>query len=237
MSAAEVRVFPTLEGASRALADEIARELAAAVEADGRGTLVLSGGGTPRRLHGLLAERDDIRWPRIHVFLGDERFVPVSSPDSNYGMARRNLLDNVPIPPENVHPWRTDLASPEEAALAMRAELERLFGSNAPPRFDVLLLGMGADGHTASLFPESSALAEKTHWTLPTLSPDEPRRRLTMTLPVLNAAHAAHFLVAGANKREALRCALGEPNAQCPASFVRPTDGSLTWWLDKEAVP
>ena len=238
MSGPDLRVFPSPEAACHALADEVARALSDAVDANGRATLVLSGGSTPRRLHELLAEREDIRWPRIHVLFGDERFVPHDSPTSNFGMARRSLLDDVPIPPANQHPWRTDLPTLEDAARAMRAELARLFGHDAPPRFDVLLLGIGADGHTASLFPDSRALAEGIRWTMPTLAPDEPRERLTMTLPVLNAAHAVHFLAAGAGKREALRSATNAPErGHCPASLIRPTDGTLTWWLDEEAAP
>lgn len=243
MSDPDLRVFPTREGASLALADAVAAGLERAVEERDRATLVLSGGSTPQRLHELLARRADIRWPRVHVFIGDERFVPHHSPHSNYGMADEALLDAVAIPPENVHPWRTDLPTPEDAALAMQAELEGFFGcsvvTGTPPRFDVLLLGMGPDGHTASLFPVSPALGVTNRWALPTLAPDEPRERITLTLPVLNAAREVHFLVAGADKREALRCAIGDPMQpeQCPAALVRPTDGTLSWWLDQEAAP
>lgn len=243
MSEPAARVFPTLEEASRALADEIARTLREAVAARSRATLVLSGGSTPRRLHEILAsEHADLPWRRIHVFWGDERFVPHDCAQSNYRMAHRTLLDRVPIPPENVHPWATELPTAEDAALEFQAELERFFGCSAvaegPPRFDVVLLGMGADGHIASLFPDSPALAVDNRWAIPTLAPDEPRERITMTLPVLNAARSVHFLVAGAEKREALRCGMGEPAQpqHCPASLVRPTDGTLTWWLDEEAA-
>lgn len=244
MSEADLRIFPTLEDASRALAARVAEALNEAVAERDRTTLVLSGGGTPRRLHENLARgHSDLPWARAHVLWGDERFVPPDSEDSNYRMARDTLLDNVPIPPENVHPWPTEMRDPEAAALAMQVALERLFDRSAlvddPPRFDVLLLGMGADGHTASLFPRSAALREQRRWAIPSEAPDEPRERLTFTLPVLNAAREVHFLVAGAHKRDALECALGEQKRpeRCPAALIAPTDGTLTWWLDKEVAP
>ena len=226
MREADLRVFPTLEDASHALAAEIAQALREAVCERDRATLVLSGGGTPRRLHELLAaEPGGLPWARVHVLWGDERFVPPDSEDSNYGMARETLLDHVAIPPENVHPWLTGMRAPEAAALAMQVTLERLSGRSAlvdgPPRFDVVLLGMGADGHTASLFPGSQALQERARWTIPSEAPDEPRERLTFTVPVLNAARAVHFLVSGASKREALQCVLSEQNQpDHPAALI-----------------
>ncbi|MGI5819322.1 MAG: 6-phosphogluconolactonase, partial [Armatimonadota bacterium] len=170
-------------------------------------------------------------------------FVPHDSANSNYRMARETLLDRVPIPTGNVHPWATDLPSPEDAALEMQAEIEQLFGCGAPgegpPRFDVVLLGMGEDGHTASLFPNSATLEVDRRWAVPSLAPDEPRERVTFTLPLLNAARAVHFLVAGAGKRETLRCVLQERvhPERCPAALIAPTDGTLTWWLDEEVAP
>ncbi len=242
MNEPQSRVFETLEEASRALAEAVAAQLREAVAANASATLALSGGSTPQRMHAILAEHE-VPWPRVHVFIGDERFVPADDPASNYGMARRTLLDAVPIPPENVHRWRTDLASPEDAALEMQGQLAEVFGcsiaTGTPPRFDVMLLGMGADGHTASLFPNSIALSIDSRWAVPTEAPDEPRERVTLTLPVLNASRAVHFLVSGADRREALRRAMGDPMQpeNCPASLVRPTDGTLTWWLDREAAP
>lgn len=243
MSEADLRVFPTLEDASRALAEEVARSVRAAVENRGRASLVLSGGSTPRRLHEILAnEHSGLPWPRTHVFWGDERFVPHDCDASNYRMARETLLDGVPVPPENMHPWDTRVSAPEAAALSMQVEIERFFGSSAlqggAPRFDVVLLGMGEDGHTASLFPRSPALRVESRWAVPSVAPEEPRERLTFTLPLLNAARAVHFLVAGASKREALKCALNEgaDPERCPASLIEPTEGALTWWLDEEAA-
>lgn len=244
MSEVHLRVFPTLEEASTALADQVAAELRDAIDQRGRATLVLSGGSTPRRLHEILAsEHADLPWERVHALWGDERFVPRDSEDSNYRMARETLLDHVPIPEENVHAWPTDMTDPESAALAMQVELERLFGCSAledsPPRLDVLLLGLGEDGHTASLFPNSPALRVDRRWAIPAMAPSEPRERVTFTLPVLNAAPSVHFLVAGASKRDAVQCALNETThpEDCPAALIDPQDGTLTWWLDEEAAP
>ncbi len=237
----DLRVFPALEQAGRALADEVARQLSRAVAQRGQATLALSGGGTPRPLHRALAAEDSgIPWSQVHVFWGDERFVPHDSEDSNFRMARETLLDDITIPDANLHPWRTEMSEPESAALAMQVEMERVFDcsvlEDGPPRFDVVLLGMGEDGHTASLFPRSPALRVEDRWAIPSEAPDEPRERLTMTLPVLNAARHAHFLVAGESKREALQCATDAPSPDCPASLVRPDDGTLAWWLDEEVA-
>jgi 6-phosphogluconolactonase len=242
MSEADLRVFPTLEEASASLAGAVARELRAAVAEREQASLALSGGSTPERLHEILAaEYANLPWEQVHVLWGDERFVPHDSEDSNYRMARETLLSGIEIPDANVHPWPTGMSDPDSAALAMQVTLERLFGCSAlqddPPRIDMLLLGMGGDGHTASLFPGSPALREDDRWAVPSTAPDEPRQRLTLTLPALNAARAVHFLVAGERKREAVECALGEPAERCPASLVAPEDGTLTWWLDEGAAP
>ncbi len=236
MSEPRMRIFATLEEASRALAAEIARALAGAVAERGRATIALAGGGTPRTCYeALAAEHSGLPWPRTHVSWGDERFARHDSPESNYRMARETLLEAVPIPPENVHPWATQMERPEQAAAAYEADLAALFGG-ALPRFDTMLLGLGEDGHTASLFPGSPALRIEDRWAVPSEAPAEPRRRLTLTLPVINNARAVHFLVAGAGKREAVRCARsgGHPE-RCPAALVRPKSGTLTWWLDNAA--
>ncbi|MFO8079484.1 MAG: 6-phosphogluconolactonase [Armatimonadota bacterium] len=239
MSDAQVRAFPTLEDASDALAAEVARELEDAVATHGRATMALSGGSTPRRLHEILASEHNLPWDRIHVFLGDERFVPPHSEDSNFRMACDTLLNHVRIPLHNVHAWETSMSHPDLAAITMQVELERIFevDEGELPRFDVMLLGLGEDGHTASLFPHSPALRVRERWAVPAKAPDKPRRRLSITLPVINASRHIHFLVAGGDKREALRCAMDDPSPDCPASLVRPDEGTLTWWLDEEVAP
>ncbi len=233
-----VRVLPNLEGAANALAATVATSIHEAAERRGRVTLVFSGGSTPRPLHRALAsDYEDLPWTATHVFLGDERHVPRDSPHSNYAMLSETLLDHVRIAPENVHPWATDLPRPEDTADAMELLLKEFFEGRLP-RFDVIILGIGDDGHTASLFPNSPALNVPDRLAVAARAPDEPRERMTLTLPVINNARAVHFLVAGAAKRHALQCAFGSPKGMqsCPASLVNPTDGSLTWWLDEEAA-
>lgn len=239
MTEARVHRFGSPADAARALAAEIARTILQAHAARGKVTVALAGGGTPRALHRILArEHRELPWSDTHIFWGDERFVPHASEQSNYRMARETLLDEIEIHERNLHPWGTDLLRPEEAALDMERELECHF-AGAEPRFDLIVLGVGADGHTASLFPASPALRITDRLVATAEAPDEPRQRLTFTLPVLNNARAVHFLVSGADKRAAVECALrpGQQPERCPASMVRPADGTLSWWLDEEAAP
>jgi 6-phosphogluconolactonase len=233
----DLRLFPTPQALVGALAEAIAAAAQASARASGAFTLCLAGGSTPRALFERLARdhRSDIPWAQTSVYWGDERYVPHSHPESNYRMARETLLDRVPILPSHIHPMPTFWPEPDRAARGYEATLTQRFGQH--PRFDLVLLGLGADGHTASLFPHSPALAECDRWVVPTLAPTEPRRRLTLTFPVLNSAAQVFFLVAGAEKAEALRCAL-TPTAQreqCPAAGVRPTAGDAVWWADAAA--
>lgn len=221
--------------AERAARWVLERSLAAAA----RCALVLSGGSTPRRLYERLAAppwRDRLPWPRLHLFWGDERFVPPEHPDSNFGMARQALLSRVPLPPGNLHPMPTD-GTPEQAAAAYEAELKAFYGAAsldpARPLFDATLLGLGPDGHTASLFPGNAALDEQRAWCVAVIGA-RPEPRLTLTLPVLNSSRAVAFLVEGAGKRDILRrIRRGE---DLPAQRVRPA-GELWWLIDKAAEP
>ncbi len=235
----DVRVFPDPARASRALAAELVEQIRIATEQQGRCTLVLSGGSTPRPLYERLATRyvDAIPWALLHVFWGDERYAPPASDESNLRMAREALLSRVPIPAANVHPMPTDHDDPEDAARAYEEMLRSFFGGEIP-RFDVVLLGLGADGHTASLFPGSSAVDEKDRWVAASKAPAAPRHRLTLTLPVLNRAARVHFIVVGERKAEVVRRILKEPPdaVRYPASAVRPTEDALTWWLDRAAA-
>ena len=237
--AASVRVFPTLDELSLHAAEAVVGTLHDAVRARGRCSLVLSGGGTPRPMYSLLAAnfRDRIPWRDVHVFWADERYVPAADRRSNYRMAREALLDHVPCPDENVHPMPTHFASPDAAARAYRAMLEAHFDA-AWPSFDLVCLGMGEDGHTASLFPGSPAVAEPEGSVMAVRAHADPPLRLTLTLPALTPARHIHVLVAGSEKSRALRRVLGrDPDpGRWPAAGIRATEGALTWWLDRAAA-
>jgi 6-phosphogluconolactonase len=234
----DFRVRPNLDVLSREVARAIQRRVEESLAVQEQCAVVLAGGQTPRRLYAELAGvyRDSLPWPRVHVFLSDERYVPWDDPRSNYRLVRESLLDHVPIPAGNVHPMRTDLPNAGDAALAHERVL-RAFFPDGRPRFDLMLLGMGADGHTASLFPGSAALREQARWVLAVLGPAEPRLRLTLTLPVLNGAAEVFFLVAGSEKAPALGQVLaGPPGADYPAAAVRPEGGRAVWWIDEAAA-
>ncbi|MBV9077611.1 MAG: 6-phosphogluconolactonase, partial [Methylobacteriaceae bacterium] len=202
--------------------------------------VALSGGSTPRALYAELALeplRSAVPWERVHWFWGDERFVPADHPDSNARMARAAFLDHVPAPPENIHPVPTDGASPAEAAGRYAAELARVYGADrldpGRPLFEIVLLGLGRDGHTASLFPGSPALAERERWAAAATSPDG-LARITLTYPALESARAVAFLVAGPDKADILRGVLSG-DSDAPAARLRPA-GSLTWFVDEAAL-
>jgi len=209
------------------------------VRGAGRCSLVLSGGNTPRTLYGLLASefRDQIPWADVHVFWGDERYVSPDDPDSNYRMAKETLLDHVPCPPGNIHPMPTHFRSADAAARDYEKTLRSCFGGEWP-HFDLSLLGLGEEGHTASLFPGSPALGELTRWVVAVETVADPPLRLTLTLPALTRAANIYVLVAGSNKASALHHVLSgvpDPNAY-PAAGVRTTEATLIWWVDREAM-
>jgi 6-phosphogluconolactonase len=234
----DVRVSSDADEMSLRAAQAIVRTITDAVRATGQCSLVLSGGSTPRTLYGLLASQfqTQIPWERVHLFWGDERYVPAGDPKSNYGMARHALLDHVACRAENVHPMLTGFASSDMAARDYEATLRKHFPGDWP-RFDLVLLGLGVDGHTASLFPQSSALRENTRWVLAARAPTAPPARLTLTLPALNRAAAVYFLVAGSDKADALdRVLAGSADANAyPAAGVRPEKGTVIWWVDRQA--
>ena len=234
----EVRVFSDVNELSLRAAQAAVRTITDAVSATGQCSLVLSGGSTPRTLYGLLASqfRTEIPWDRVHLFWGDERYVPSDAPDSNYRMVRESLLEHVPCPAANVHPMMTRVPTADLAAGDYEATLRKHCPGDWP-RFDLVLLGLGDDGHTASLFPGSPALSENTRWVVPAQAPVEPRTRLTLTFPALNRAAVAYFLVSGAKKADALDHVFAEhadPNLY-PAAGIRLEDGAVTWWMDRDA--
>lgn len=242
MTAPVVSVLPDADALAAAAAAYVAESSAAAVAARGRFTIALSGGSTPRKLYERLSAEPwsgQIAWDRWHVFWSDDRLVPADHADSNVGLAQRYLLSRVPIPASQVHPTPVAAGDPAAVAQAYEAELRSAFGL-APgewPRFDLILLGLGSDGHTASLFPDKPALQEQQRLVVATppgvLPP--PVDRVTFTFPVLNAARAVAFLAAGADKREPLKRVLAG-DTEPPAARVQPTDGELRWMLDTAAT-
>ncbi len=217
-----------------------------AIAARGRFAVALSGGSTPRDLYQLLATREfssQLDWSRVHLFWGDERSVPPDHPDSNFRMANEALISRVPIPSQNVHRIRSE-SKPEDAALEYEQTLHASVlngviseSKDALPRFDLILLGLGEDAHTASLFPRTPALQETTRWVTANYIEKLKMYRITLSPPILNAAENIVFLVAGADKAKAVFAVLRgayRPD-DFPAKLVQPTNGHAVWLLDQAA--
>lgn len=225
--------------------DELAKRAARwiadiAGAASGRIAISLSGGSTPRRLYGLLADppfRDAMPWDRIHWFWGDERFVPPDHPDSNFRMVREALLSRAPVPVANIHPVDTS-GAPADSARAYEATLKSYYGGDAldpaRPLFDIELLGLGPDGHTASLFPGTTVLTERQRWVAEVVGA-KPEARITLTYPPLESSRHTAFLVAGSDKRAPLARVLAG-DRELPAGRLHPA-GELVWFVDKAAFP
>jgi len=243
LSHAEVRVLPDSAVLSRAAADEFLRTARSAIESRARFTVALAGGSTPKAIFGLLAAdeaagRNKLPWDKVQVFFGDERHVPPGHPDSNYRMANEALLSKVPLPPANVHRIHAELGA-ARAATKYENELRSVFSARAGevPRFDLIMLGMGLDGHTASLFPGGAALKERVSLVSANWVEKFNSHRITFTYPLLNAAAEVMFVVGGADKADMLRNVLrGDPTGQTyPAQDVRPVSGRLLWLVDGAA--
>jgi len=235
---AEIRTYPDAASLARAAAEHFVTLATAAIAARGQFVVALSGGSTPRATYTLLASDEftaRVDWPRVYVLWGDERCVPPDHPESNYRMAREVLLDKIPIPAENVHRIRGELP-PDQAAMAYQAELEAVLGTGG--RFDLILLGMGEDGHAASLFPGTAALHEQTRWVVAHYVDKLSAWRVTLTPVAINAAAHVTFLISGAGKAERLQEVLDGPHQPdvLPAQIVRPTDGRLLWLADAAAA-
>ncbi|MGC9400096.1 MAG: 6-phosphogluconolactonase [Anaerolineae bacterium] len=237
---AERHIYPNTETLAEAVAQHLVT-LCQRTHSERRPcTLALAGGSTPRPAYEQLARprfSERIDWSRTHVFWGDERCVPPNDARSNYRMARETLLDHVPIPAENVHRLRGELP-PEEAAAQYEDELQAVFGDVRLPSFDLILLGLGEDGHTASLFPDTEALDVCDRRIVANYVPHLEAWRLTLTLPVINAAANVVFIVSGVRKRSILQRVLApEPETPpLPAQRVHPRDGRLIWLMDKGAA-
>ena len=240
----EVKIADDLEGISRLAAEEILQQVQKARLSKTLFTMVLSGGSTPGQLYTLLVDESFVRnrlpWERMHFFWGDERHVPPDHPESNYRMACDSLFDAAPVPPQNIH---RVCAEESDAAIAAEKYEQELFSffelaSGQLPRFDCILLGMGPDGHTASLFPGTSALHANQHLVVANWVEQFHTYRITMTVPVLNNADFIIFLVSGREKAEVLKKVLeGELRPELlPAQLIRPDNGRLLWLVDRAAA-
>jgi 6-phosphogluconolactonase len=242
-----VRTVASRDDLAAAAAEYLIETAAEAVRENGRCTVALSGGATPNGVYALLATkpyRSRVSWPAMHLFWGDERCVPPEDPRSNYRAAFELLLAHVPIPAANVHRMRGEI-DPSDGAAEYEAALRTHFatGSGAPrfapsERFDLVMLGVGTDGHTASLFPDSNALHETVRWVAPAYARVAETWRLTLTLPVINASAKVLFLLSGEDKRPIARRMLhaADDGAPLPAQRVVPVAGEVTWLLDAAAA-
>ena len=233
----QIAIYPDIDTLSHEAAQYIVRIASESIVTRGRFTIALSGGTTPRTLYGLLGSepyRSQIDWALVHIFWSDERCVPPDSPDSNYHMAHEVLLSRIPIPAQQVHRMPADQPDRYAASQAYAEEMQRTFGTNGIPSFDLIQLGMGPEGHTASLFPHQASLHEQQRLVIPVSVPKPPPDRLTFTPPVLNAARNVLFLVTGADKADALHAVLEGPYQpdEYPAQIVRPPHGEVLWMLD-----
>jgi 6-phosphogluconolactonase len=231
-----IEILPDPPALARHVAEWITQ---AALAARGPFRISLSGGSTPKTLYGLLASDEfgtRFPWPRVSWYWGDERFVPYNHPDSNYRMAREAMLAKAPVPSENIHPIPTD-GTPEDAAQRYERTLQKSYGAATldpqRPLFDVTLLGLGTDGHTASLLPGEPVLDERKRWAA-AVSRGRPEVRITMTYPVIESSRRVAFLVAGEEKAK-IFSAIRTGNSHVPAARVRPV-GELFWFVDQAAA-
>ncbi len=235
----EVQVLPTAQDAAMEAARRFVAFGQEAIAARGRYAAALAGGSTPAPLYLLLGQpawRDALPWEQVHLFWGDERCVPPDHPDSNYGLAWREWLSHADVPPANIHRVHCE-EDPERAAKRYEEELRAFFGEE--PAFDLVFLGVGEDGHTASIFPSTPAVMESRRWVMANHRLGDPTPRVTLTLPVLNAARHVVFLVTGARKAVVVCRILLDPTlhrSALPAARVRPWAGSVTWLLDEPAA-
>jgi 6-phosphogluconolactonase len=238
----EVRRLATPQDLFQAAADEVIHVATESIAQRGRFTIALSGGSTPKSLYALIAANasTSLPWDKVFFFFGDERHVPPTDAESNYRMASDSILSKIPVPPANV--YRFPAENPDAAAVADEYEktLQRFFdvAPGSFPRFDLILLGMGPDGHTASLFPETAALQEKSRLVVANWVEKMQTHRLTLTLPVLNEARYIAFLASGMEKAAALHEVLEgkAPGEKYPSKLVRPTNGKVIWFVDRAAA-
>lgn len=227
-------------GLARKGAEIFSRAAKESIEKRGRFAVAISGGSTPRSMHSMLGEEpfySDIPWDKTDIFWADERCVPNNHPDSNFGAAKKDFLDRVPIPKGHIHPLQGGL-SPEESALLYQQKLIKFFQRKEDefPLFDLIFLGIGTDGHTASLFPGQSALNEMKRWVVAVKGGNPDVNRLTLTFPVINRGKQIVFMISGKKKASVVKTALKGIQSGLPAQLVQPLKGKLIWLLDREAA-
>lgn len=237
----EIKIFPTIEELNRFAADEFVRLSREAIAASGRFTVALSGGSTPRKLYALLASdeyKNRIEWQKVHFFFGDERNVSPNDEESNFRMANEAMFSKLDVSAENIHRFQTELTDAKAIAARMENEVKTFFDlkENEFPRLDLFFLGMGDDGHTASLFPETAALTEDKKIVVENYVTKFDAFRLTFTFPAINNAKNIIFLIAGADKAEVLKEVLEGEEKKYPAQNINPPDGELLFLLDEKSA-
>jgi len=234
-----LHVFDKVDSLFTSIADFIVAKAAAAIAKEGRFSLVLSGGNSPKKLHELLAAdayRNKIEWSKVFFFFGDERYVPSTHQDSNFLMAKNTLFDPLNISKSQIFPINTSLP-PAGCAKAYEKDIQTFFG-NKPVKFDLIILGLGDNSHTASLFPNTAVLHERSALVKEEYIEEVKMYRITLTAPVLNDAHYIAFLLYGAGKAEAVKHILEDERNidEYPAQLIRPTNGELHWFMDEAAA-
>ncbi len=244
---ANVQIYPNMDALARSAAELFISLANTVIEKRNLFSIALSGGSTPQSLYALLASaayRKQVDWSKVQVFWGDERYVPADHPDSNYLKAQQTLLSKIPIPTENIHRVPTELTPPERAAEAYEEELLAYFSACPDEQernqasFDLVLLGMGDDGHTASLFPGSPAIREQTRWVAAQYVDKLAAWQITLTPAILNRASNILFIISGSDKSTTLqRVVYGSYQPErYPAQIIQPTDGNLVWMVDEDAA-
>ena len=234
-----LKIFSNPEELSQFAARQFSELAQEAVDRNGRFSVALTGGSSPKRLYQILASspyKEQIPWQKVHIFWGDERYVPIEDDRSNAKMAFDTLLNHVEVPENQIYVMTSD--QPTEAFAKQYERLIQDYFGDAPPVFDLILLGMGDDGHTASLFPETEVLHEKEKLVASLYLPSQEMHRITMTAPLINQAKQITLLVFGKNKAETLQAALKGPHQpdHLPVQLIQAENGQLTWLLDEEAA-
>ncbi len=238
LSPREIRILKSSQELFEAAATEFITQATEAVRKEGKFTVALSGGSTPKRLLALLATKPSVPWDKIYFFWGDERHVPPDDDESNYRMAREALLSKVPVPAENIFRIHSEEKDADDAAQQYEKTLRDFFhlSPGQVPRFDLIFLGLGPDGHAASLFPDSAALNERKRLVVANWVEKFKTDRITFTFPVLNAAACVIFLASGPDKAPILHQVLENSKANLPSQEVLPTNGRLLWMIDSAAA-